>query len=126
MDAAWIHIDSAILDYATDKKSNQNTTVVFLGPKYTIILLKLMLLTLLTSPAVFILLNNPLINKFGMEIVIILAILILILPLSYIIMSWGGENKYEHIRHISSRYRLYSVYFLSIFFILLSNPNFFI
>jgi len=47
MDAAWIHMDSAIIDYTTDKKSNQNTTVVFLGPKFTIMLLKLMILTIL-------------------------------------------------------------------------------
>ncbi|MHA1990917.1 MAG: UbiA family prenyltransferase [Candidatus Hodarchaeales archaeon] len=126
VDASWIHIDSAIKDLTTDKKSNQNTTVVFLGPNYSILLLKLMLLILLSAPAFFILINNHLITKYGIEIAIIVFSILLILPLIYIVNTRGGSEKLEKIRIISSRYRVYSVYLAGLFFIFFSNPNMFL
>ena len=51
VDAAWIHLDSAIVDYYVDSKGGVNTTVVALGPQKSLNFLFLLLLSILFVPS---------------------------------------------------------------------------
>lgn len=120
VDAAWIHLDSAIVDYWVDKKGNVNTTVVSLGPQKSLIILVGLLISILFLPSLYIISNGDLIAKLS-YIGYFLFITYLILPISYILLMLKYKSNFEIARTISSRYRVYVMYSLTIMVIVLSN-----
>jgi 4-hydroxybenzoate polyprenyltransferase len=119
-DAAWIHLDSALVDYYVDKKGGVNTTVVSLGPNKALIILFLMLLTILCIPSLYFLTNNVIITKMP-EISYLFAAIFLILPISYVIAFFKNKDNFETARTISSRYRVYIMYSVTFMAVLLTN-----
>ena len=120
VDAAWIHLDSALVDYWVDKKGNVNTTVVSLGPQKSLIILFALLISILFVPSLYIISNTAMVNKFTL-LSYFLFITYLILPISYIIVFIKNKANFEIARTISSRYRVYVMYSLTIMVIVLNN-----
>ena len=119
VDAAWIHLDSALVDYWVDQKGGVNTTVVSLGPQKSLRILFLMLISILFIPSIYLLFTDmftklPLLGAF-------LFVTYLILPVSYIIFFTKARSNFERARTISSRYRVYVMYTLTLVTILFSN-----
>lgn len=122
IDGAWIHFDSSFVDYYTDKKGDQKTTVVSIGPEKSLIILSLMLLSILVLPSIYFFTNSQFNEKFGL-IGLFFSISFLILPISYIVIAFINRGHFERIRTISSRYRVYVVYSMTFFVVLLSNKS---
>ncbi len=120
VDAAWIHLDSAIVDYWVDKQGGVNTTVVSLGPEKSLIILSGLLISILFIPSLYIISNKDLINKFPI-LGYFLFVTYLILPLSYIVIFLKNKTHFELARTVSSRYRVYVMYSLTILVVVLSN-----
>jgi 4-hydroxybenzoate polyprenyltransferase len=125
IDASWIHLDSAIVDYYTDKLTETKTTVVSIGPEKSVLILILMLFSVLIIPSLFLVTNSNLLNNFS-AVSRYLAIIFLLLPFSYLILVYFNRDHFEKIRAISSRYRVYVVYSLTIFILFMSNASIYI
>lgn len=120
VDAAWIHLDSALVDYWVDKEGGVKTTVVSLGPQKSLIILFALLVSILFIPSLYIISNQTLIHKLPIFGDFLFATY-LILPLSYIIIFLKNKSDFEIARTISSRYRVYVMYSLTILVVVLSN-----
>lgn len=120
VDAAWIHLDSALVDYWVDKKGNVNTTVVSLGPEKSLIILITLLISILFIPSLYLLSNIGFLNKYPL-IGYFLILTYLILPVTYLFLVQKNRSNFEIVRTISSRYRVYVMYSVTIMVIVLSN-----
>ena len=125
VDAAWIHLDSALVDYWVDKKGNVNTTVVALGPQKSLIILFLLLISILFIPSLYIISNDEMITKLS-YFAYFLFISYLILPVTYILLLIKNKANFEIVRTISSRFRVYTMYSVTLMVIVLSNHLLFV
>lgn len=124
IDSSWIHLDSALVDYHIDKKGGVNTTVVSLGTQKSLIILFLMLMSILFVPSLYIIGRPEMINAYP-ELSYFLLITYLILPISYAIIFLKSRSNFEKARTISSHYRVYVMYSVTLMVVLLSNTNLF-
>lgn len=120
IDSSWIHLDSALVDYHIDKKGGVNTTVVSLGTQKSLIILFLMLISIQFVPSLYILSRPEMITKYPL-LSNFLMISYLILPITYIIFFWKSKSNFEKARTVSSRYRVYVMYSVTLMVALLSN-----
>jgi len=120
VDAAWIHLDSALVDYWVDHKGGVNTTVVALGPRKSLNILFALLISILFIPSLYILSNGGLLNTYAL-IAYPLLLTYLVLPISYLIIFSKSRLDFEKARKISSRYRVYVMYSVTLMVVLLSN-----
>ncbi len=120
VDAAWIHLDSALVDYWVDKKGNVNTTVVSLGPQKSLIILIILLISILFIPSLYIFSNLALFNKLPL-LGYFLIVTYLILPVTYLFLVQKNKSNFEIVRTLSSRFRVYVMYSVTIMVIILSN-----
>lgn len=120
VDAAWIHLDSALVDYYVDKKGGVNTTVVSLGPQKSLTILFLLLLSILFVPSFFFLSVSDIFNKYSF-LAIFLLISYLSLPTTYAYFFIKAKANFERARTISSRYRVYVMFTIVPMTIVLTN-----
>ena len=120
IDAAWIQFNAQLLDFEIDKLGKQRTTSLYIGKKWSLWILRMLISLILITLPLYLYLNSSLINivpLIGIWIGIILSMIVCII---YLWNTRDGKDKFDSVRKYSARVRrrfIYTFAILSIIFI---------